>query len=361
MTQQTGTSDRPIEPDNQPRPEPVEVDDRPLWPIGSATGVGSMPGVDIGEAVKFVLGELPELPYLPELPDRGPGADMIGRTAGLLVEMPVEIYAGEWRIADRPGRELRRTHDLLERDLDQLTEQADGLTGTIKIQATGPWTLAASINRALGGRMLADHGAVRDLADSLAEGLRLHVADLRRRLPGARLLVQLDEPMLPAVLAGRVSTESGLYTYRSPDAALARDRLRTVVAAAGVPVIFHCCAETPPIALFREAGAAALALDVTTFAKRPAMLDQLGEALDAGTGLLAGLAPTLPLAGGPPPSAAALADAARQLWGTLGFPDAQLQHQLVMTPTCGLAGASPAYAAAVLTACHEAARRLTEA
>ena len=58
------------------------------WAPGSATGIGSLPGIDIAEAVKTVFGELP-LPYLPELPARGPGADMIGRSAGLLVDLPI--------------------------------------------------------------------------------------------------------------------------------------------------------------------------------------------------------------------------------------------------------------------------------
>ena len=40
-----------------------------------------------------VLGELPNLPFLPELPARGPGADIIGRTAALLVDLPVETTA----------------------------------------------------------------------------------------------------------------------------------------------------------------------------------------------------------------------------------------------------------------------------
>ena len=46
------------------------------WPVGSATGIGSMPGTDIAEAQRVVLGELPDLPHLPELPARGPGADL---------------------------------------------------------------------------------------------------------------------------------------------------------------------------------------------------------------------------------------------------------------------------------------------
>ncbi len=74
------------------------------WASGAATGIGSLPGTDIAEATKLVLGELPTLPHLPELPARGPGADIIGRGAGFLVDIPVELYAGQWRVAAHPAR-----------------------------------------------------------------------------------------------------------------------------------------------------------------------------------------------------------------------------------------------------------------
>jgi hypothetical protein len=83
------------------------------WPAGSATGIGSMPGTDPAEAMRVVAGELPALPHLPELPDRGPGADLTGRTAGLLVDIPVEVTPRGWRIAERPGRDLARVKAML--------------------------------------------------------------------------------------------------------------------------------------------------------------------------------------------------------------------------------------------------------
>ncbi|MEV1073470.1 methionine synthase [Micromonospora parva] len=327
------------------------------WPAGAATGIGSLPGTDIGEAQRVVLGELPELPHLPELPARGPGADMVGRSAGLLVELPVEVYAGRWRVAPRAGRDLRRARDLMERDLDQLTEQAEGYAGPIKVQAAGPLTLAASLELPIGGRLLRDPGAVRDLTGSLAEGLRAHVAAVARRLPQASVLLQLDEPSLPAVLAGRVPTESGLGAYRAVESVDAAALLRTVVEAVGVPTLVHCCAPDVPLELIRSTGAVAVALDLDLVTD----LDPLGEALDAGLGLLAGAAPTrLPSAGGAPTSAQ-IADRVRQLWDRLGFPRRQLAEQVVVTPACGLAGATPQYARAVLAACRDAGRRLVEA
>jgi hypothetical protein len=325
------------------------------WPAGSASGVGSLPGTDIAEAQRLVLGELPDLPHLAELPDRGPGADMLGRSAGFLVDMPVQVYAGRWQIAPRPGKDLRRTADLLERDLDQLTEQADGYAGPVKIQSAGPWTLAAGVDLPIGGRLLRDAGAVRDLTGSLAEGLRRHVADVQKRLPHATVLLQLDEPSLTAVIGGRVPTESGLSAYRAVDGPAAATALRTVVEAVGVPVVLHSCAADVPLQVARDARVAAVGLDLSLITE----LDPLGEAVEAGLGLFAGAAPALPPAGRGP-AAKQIAERVRTLWQRLGFPAARLPGQVVVTPACGLAGAPDAYVRTVLKACREAGRRLAE-
>lgn len=313
------------------------------WPAGAATGIGSLPGTDIVEAVKSTFGELPDLPYLPELPARGPGAEMIGRTAGLLVDLPVELYAGRWRTAGRPGRDMRRTRELMERDLDALTDGAADYTGPVKVQAAGPWTLAASLDLPIGGRILRDHGAVRDLAASLAEGLAAHVAEVAARLPGAQVLLQIDEPSLPAVLAGQVPTESGWQTLRAVAVPTVTSGLSTVVESAGVPAIAHCCAPGVPLDLLRDAGFVAISLDLELLGD----LDPVGELLDAGMGLFAGRAE---------PGA----EPVRRLWRELGFPPERLPAQVVLTPACGLAGATPERARAVISACREAARQLAD-
>ncbi|MFS8477398.1 MAG: methionine synthase [Micromonosporaceae bacterium] len=326
------------------------------WPAGAATGIGSLPGTDVVEAVKTVFGELPEFPYLPELPARGPGADAIGRTAALLVDLPVELYAARWRVAGRPGRDLRRAHDLRERDLDTLTEEAAEFAGPVKAQAVGPWTLAAALDLPYGGPVLRDPGAVRDLAASLAEGLRAHVAELRARLPRASPVLQLDEPSLPAVLAGQVPTESGFGTLPAVEPGVAVGALRSVVAAVGVPVVVHCCAAGVPLRSLRDTGAAAVAVDLDLLDD----FDALGEVLDDGLGLFAGAVSTAPTAPPAYPSSADIASRVRRLWRDLGLPLDRMPAQVVVTSACGLAGATAGQARAVQAACREAGRRLAE-
>ena len=222
------------------------------------------------------------------------------------------------------------------------------------MQAVGPWTLAANIDLQIGGRLLRDPGAVRDLTDSLAEGLRRHVEEVRKRLPRATVLLQLDEPSLPTVLAGRVPTESGLGAYRAVDGPDAASALRVVVEAVGVPVVAHCCAPDVPLQVLRNAGAAAVALDLSLVKD----LDPIGEMIEAEVGLFAGAAPTR--SAGSAPTGKQVAERVSKLWQRLGFPAARLPQQVVITPACGLAGASEPYARAVLAACREAGRRLAE-
>ena len=56
---------------------------------------------------------------------------------------------------------------------------------------------------------------------------------MQRRVPGASLILQLDEPSLPSVLAGRVPTESGFSTLRAVEGSAARDALARTMALEG--------------------------------------------------------------------------------------------------------------------------------
>src|SRR6185437_5709912 len=107
--------------------------------------------------------------------------------------------------------------------------------------------------------------------------------------------------------------------------------------------------------------------------------DGIAEAAEAGLGLLIGAVPAVPepeVTTGAPgradpvqgptgpgdgsAEARQTADRIIRLWRRLGLPLATCPDQVVITPSCGLAGASPAYARAALTRCREAASMLAE-
>lgn len=327
-----------------------------VLPPGTATGVGSLPGGDAREAARTATGAVEALPFLPELPARGPGADMIGRSLGMLVELYARVEPSGWRFGDRPGRDTRRAKAWLGEDLDALEEFTQGYLGPLKIQAVGPWTLAAAVELKNGEAALSDPGACRDLAESLGEGLRLHVEDVRRRIPGVRPVLQLDEPSLTAVLRGQVRSASGYRTHRAADRGAVEGALRDVMAAVGgVPVIVHSCAPDVPFALLRRAGVAGVSFDFSLLTERD--WDAFGEAAEAGTALFTGVVPGTDA---PLSDPAGSVSGVRALWRRLGLSPEALGTSVAVTPSCGLAGASPAYARAALTHCAKAARSLVD-
>ncbi|MEU3466486.1 methionine synthase [Streptomyces sp. NPDC048387] len=320
-----------------------------------ATGVGSLPGGDAREAAKTATGSFEDFPYLPELPARGPGADMIGRSLGLLVDLYAHVEPSGWRISDRPGRDTRRARSWLGEDLDALEEFTQGYTGRLKIQAVGPWTLASALELHGGEAVLQDAGACRDLAASLAEGMRDHLADVRKRVPGAEIVLQYDEPSLTAVLLGRVRSASGYRTYRAVDRQVVESALRELFAVHDGEVVVHSCAPDVPFALLRRAGAAAVSFDFSLLTERED--DAIGEAVEDGMKLFAGVVPGTdsPLSD---PGGSVMG--VRKLWRRLGLAPGTLAESVVVTPSCGLAGASPAYARAVQAHCARAARSLAD-
>ena len=257
---------------------------------------------------------------------------------------------------------------MLSSDLDVMEEALDGFRGPLKIQLCGPWTLAATLElpRTL-NVAIADPGAVADLTASLAEGAAAHVAEIAKRVPGAHLVVQFDEPALPAVAGGEVPTASGLSRT-------APRRGRDATRAAGPGDRRHrevhrgaqLRSRAVPFGLIRAAGADAVSFDLSQLRRGEG--DEVAEAAEAGMGLLTGVVPPLPApdprAGrsgpsGPDRNRSARVTAAprpgRRPSGSSGSTSGwgcrwpRCPQQAVITPACGLAGASPDQARAALT------------
>jgi methionine synthase II (cobalamin-independent) len=324
--------------------------------VSRASGIGSWPGVDVRQALSAVRDLLSEdgLPYLPELPARGPGADIIGRGAGLLAELAVDLQPMGWRFVDRPGRDAHRTSALMRQDLDELAEAFDGYLGDLKVQIAGPWTLASSIWLHRGERSVVDAGATRDLIASLAEGLRVHLAELARLIPRASFVVQIDEPGLPSVLSGELPTASGFGRIRAIDPTVAAEGLRDVIAAAGDRhTVVHCCASDVPLVLLRDTGVKAVSLDIALLG--PKSWESVAATVESGVDLWAGAVPT----DGTDAKVSEVVDPLVAAWHSVGLPQSDLSR-VTLTPACGLAGLTPEGARSVQRLAVDAARALTE-
>lgn len=326
------------------------------WDSGTATGLGPLPGGDPLEAARIAFSELP-LPFLPELPARGVGADPVGRTAGLLADLHVEVGTGVWRFVARGGRDEQRARTALITDLDAMEEVAAGHAGPLKLRIVGPWTLAASIELGRGEKALADPGAVRDIAASLTEGLTRHLADVRRRLPKVtRLVVQVDEPLMPAVLAGELATASGWGRLRSYESAIVEDGLRQVFDSVGSDDLAGVWLGGARLesALLRQAGAGFIGLDGAVLDTVDE--DEIGEAIDSGVALLVACVPLEAQRNDPRPVMASVTS----LWKRLSFPVDELSRTVAITPVDGLERLDPTAVAAVLKRTVEAAQYLDE-
>jgi methionine synthase II (cobalamin-independent) len=209
------------------------------------------------------------------------------------------------------------------------------------------------MERPRGDRVIADSGARRDLGQSLAEGITQLVAELVGRLPDVEPLVQLDEPMLPAVLGGAIANASGLLRHRAIESSEVsgaiihtRDRLATT------PVVVHCCAADPPIELLRLAGVSGVLLDIDQLSSTD--WDVVGATLEAGPWIGMGALPTDRMLG-PDQVARRVLQPLRDL----GL-EPPVAARIVITPACGLASATRDGAVRALRTLRSAAEIVTE-
>ena len=139
-------------------------------------------------------------------------------------------------------------------------------------------------------------------------------------------------------MAGQVPTASGFHRHRSVDAPLASAGLEPVLAAVadagGVPIA-HCCASDVPVELLRGAGAQGVSFDLGIVAA--SAYDQIAVSLEAGDWVFLGVVPSTDSV----LDAKAVTARAMRFFDMVGLAPTPTT---VLTPTCGLAGATPEYA-----------------
>ena len=329
--------------------------------FAKASGVGSWPGTVARQAAEVVVGELADaLAHIVELPARGVGADMLGRSGALLIDVAIDTVPRGYRIAARPGKVTRRAISFLDEDMDALEEawEVAGLRGgqrVVKVQAPGPVTLAGGLELANGHRAITDPGALNDLAASLAEGVAGHRAALARRLD-TPVVVQFDEPSLPAALGGQLSGVTALSPVAALDEAVAGALLDACVSVAGAGVVLHSCAAGLPWDLLQRSTIDAISIDAGTL--RAADLEGVAAFVDSGRTVMLGVVPgTAPERR---PSAEEVAKSVVAVTDRLGFARSTLRDRIGVTPACGLAAATPEWARTAIGLARKAAEAFAE-
>jgi len=183
---------------------------------------------------------------------------------------------------------------------------------------------------------------------------------VRRRLSGMdrRLVVQVDEPGLASVLAGTVPTASGFHRHRSVAAPEATEALgwvlEAVTEAGGEPWVHSCAAETP-LDLLRRAGARGLSVDLAVLSARDH--DQAAEALEEGLTVALGVVPSIDPETAP--TDGEVTESVLRWLDMLGLDPAEVGDRLVVTPACGLAGATPSWTRQALTLLRTSAAQVS--
>ena len=313
--------------------------------FATASGTGSWPGNTARQAAEVVVGELgTALAHLVELPARGVGADIIGRAGALLIDVAIDTVPRGYRVTARPGAVARRAVSLLDEDIDALEEawETAGLRGSgrpVKVQAPGPITLAAELELTNGHRAITDLGAVHDITASLAEGVAAHRAEVSRRLD-TPVVVQFDEPSLPAAVAGRLTGVTALSPVAAIDETLATTMLDTCAAAAGAEVSVHSCAAALPWKVLQRSAISAISVDAGTLGAGD--LDAIAEFVESGRAVVLGVVSASTPARRPATEEVAAAVVA--VTDRLGFARPALRERIGVTPAGGLAAATPQWA-----------------
>lgn len=298
--------------------------------------------------------------HLVELPSRGVGADIIGRAGALLIDVSIDTVPRGYRVTSRPGAVTRRSVSLLDEDIDALEEawEIAGLRGSgrpVKVQAPGPITLAAELELSNGHRAITDAGAFSDIAASLAEGVAAHRASVSRRLD-TPVVVQFDEPSLPAAVGGRLTGVTSLSPVAAIEETVATSMLDTCAAAAGAEVSVHCCGAAIPWDVLRHSSISAASVDAARL--EAAELDAIAEFVESGRVVMLGVVSSSPPARRP--TVEEVATGVVAITDRLGFGRSALRDRVGITPACGLAAATPEWARTAIGLARRTAEAFAE-
>ncbi|MDO5619577.1 hypothetical protein [Kocuria sp.] len=203
-----------------------------------STVLAQLPGTDMMETITVLRGELgsPHRAVLPILADRSDTAGTVPRSVAVLTDLWCDLQPHGWRLTRHQGKESRAAASLLTSDINALADvvgaEQDGDRGAVTVEITGPMSLAAQLSLHNGERVLQDHGARRDIAEAMADGVVPLIRGLTHSVGGRQVVLRLAEPLVHRVAFGQIPTASGYRTLRAVARPEINQALRLVADAA---------------------------------------------------------------------------------------------------------------------------------
>jgi methionine synthase II (cobalamin-independent) len=152
--------------------------------------------------------------------------------------------------------------------------------------------------------------------------------------------VQFDEPSLPAAVAGRLTGVTSLSPVAAIEETVATAMLDMCAAAAGPDVSVHSCGSALPWKVLQHSIISAVSVDVGTL--HAAELDAVAEFIESGRVVMLGVVASS--APAQRPAVEEVANSVVAITDRLGFGRSVLRDRIGITPTCGLAAATPDWA-----------------
>ncbi|MDD5060218.1 MAG: hypothetical protein PHY35_03765 [Candidatus Omnitrophica bacterium] len=325
---------------------------------GLATGVGSLPFLNVQSALELIFCFVPAAPFWPQLPKIDPRESMVTQFSENLPclktdkdglrfvpadkEKSLELFyekfiAGDldyFKITPEFSRGIYAFHKKLESsDLSSVE--------FIKCQVTGPFTFCAGVNDQDGNAILHDEV----IMQAMVHGLTMKALwqfDFFKKF-GKKMIMFLDEPYLSAV-------GSAYTTVNHSDVIDVLSGIASNLKKQGCTIGVHCCGNTDWSMLTDAEGLDLINFDAFNFQERFVLYaDNLNKFLKKGGIICWGIVPTNEFS--PKHSPEILAERIKSGFDILvkkGIDRDLLLERLMISPACGLGTLEPQRAGEIL-------------
>jgi methionine synthase II (cobalamin-independent) len=315
---------------------------------GLATGIGSLPHQDAGEALNLVFKYTPRIPFWPQLPKRDKREGMVAQFSEGLPCIEVSVQRGVFFNSGDKDKELAEFYEYIIKDDIEYFKISEGYASglyafkqrlkksdlskiqSIKCQVTGPFTFAASINDENNKALLHNSDFMQAIKEALVRKARWQIRFLEEF--GKDIIMFIDEPYLGCF--------GSAYTpiNREEVVGVLTELTNKIRSAGAVRIGVHCCGNTD-WSIFTDIKVIdIISFDAFGFLDRVLLYArELRDFFNRGGILAWGIVPTQAFA--PEIKSNLLLQKLEQginLLSNKGIDKNLLQERLIFTPSCGL-------------------------